>query len=453
VSEARKLGVWDGISVVVGIVVGVSLFKVPAAVFGSVTTAWEGLGVWALGGLLSAVGALCYAELASSNPESGGDYVYLSKAYGRPVGFLFGWAQLAGILTGSIGAMAFVFAEYAEVFGIGIGRAALAVAVVVALTIPNLLGVDLGRRVQNTLTLVKVAGIACILAAGFLTSGEAEPVGLEASHVDFGFALILVLYAYGGWNDAAFVVAELREPQRDAPRVLLAGTLLITLLYLAVNGAYLAALGFGGLRAVDAPAAAVMGAATGDLGERAMGALVLVSALGAVQGLLFTGSRIYARLGRDHALFSGLAQWHPRYGTPIRALVLQSAFTVVWVVAVGTERGRAALDGVAVAVGQSPFPWDRFGGGFETLVAATAPLFWAFFLASGVALFVLRWREPDTPRPFRVPLFPLTPLVFCGSCLYMLDASLSYAGGLVFVGLAPVALGLLFYRPAARPEA
>jgi amino acid transporter len=429
VSEARKLGVWDGISVVVGIVVGVSLFKVPAAVFGSVTTAWEGLGVWALGGLLSAVGALCYAELASSNPESGGDYVYLSKAYGRPVGFLFGWAQLAGILTGSIGAMAFVFAEYAEVFGVGIGRAALAVAVVVALTIPNLLGVDFGRRVQNTLTLVKVAD------------------------VDFGFALILVLYAYGGWNDAAFVVAELREPQRDAPRVLLAGTLLITLLYLAVNGAYLAALGFGGLRAVDAPAAAVMGAATGDLGERAMGALVLVSALGAVQGLLFTGSRIYARLGRDHALFSGLAQWHPRYGTPIRALVLQSAFTVVWVVAVGTERGRAALDGVAVAVGQSPFPWDRFGGGFETLVAATAPLFWAFFLASGVALFVLRWREPDTPRPFRVPLFPLTPLVFCGSCLYMLDASLSYAGGLVFVGLAPVALGLLFYRPAARPEA
>lgn len=184
----------------------------------------------------------------------------------------------------------------------------------------------------------------------------------------------------------------------------------------------------------------------------------MVSALGAVQGLLFTGSRIYAGVGRDHALFARLAGWHPRLGTPVFALLAQSGVTLAWILAVGTARGRAGLDAAASALALPALPWERFGGGFDTLVAGTAPVFWLFFLGTGLALPVLRWREPDAPRPFRVPLFPLPPLLFCASCLYMLHASIAYAGALSAVGLVPLALGLPMYLasrhgPAAREDA
>jgi len=195
----RTLGTWDGVSVVIGIVVGVSLFKVPALVFGAVAGPWLGLGIWVLGGALSLIGALCYAELASAYPRSGGDYVYLSRAYGPWVGFLFGWAQLVAVLTGSIGAMAYVFADYAvELWG---GSAApLAAAAVVALTALNLLGVAWGAPAQNALTLAKVVGLGGVLAAGLLAAGEPRAPAAAASGGSggFGFAMVLVLYAYGG---------------------------------------------------------------------------------------------------------------------------------------------------------------------------------------------------------------------------------------------------------------
>lgn len=456
-AEARRvLGVWDGVSVIVGIVVGVSLFRVPGPIFASVGSAWQGLALWALGGLLSLVGALTYAELATSYPRSGGDYVYLTRAFGPAVGFLFGWAQLVAILTGSIGAMAYVFADYARVWWPGSSSAALAAAVVVGLTLPNLLGVGVGRRVQNLLTLVKIAGIAGILVAALYA--PAPEAGLEIGDDlgGLGFALILVLYAYGGWNDAAFVAAEVRDPGRNVPRVLLWGTASIVLLYLLVNAAYLAALGFAGLRASRAPAAAVLGTVAGTWGERGMSALVMVSALGAIQGLLFTGSRIYASVGRDHGVFRALARWHPRFLTPTRALLAQSAMTLAWIAGVGTAGGRAAIDTALGALAIPGLPWSRFGAGFDTLVAGTAPVFWLFFLGTGVSLFALRRRDPDLARPFRVPLYPWTPLVFCASCLYMLYASLDYARGLAAVGLVPLLLGLPLFllsrRRAGQPD-
>ena len=361
------------------------------------------------------------------------------------------------ILTGSIGAMAYVFADYARVLWPGIDGAAWAAAVVVTLTLPNLLGVEPGRRVQNALTALKLLGLAALVVAAWRAPAPDPAADPGPRLGGVGLALILVLYAYGGWNDAAFVAAEVREPRRNLPRVLLLGTGGIVLIYLAVNAAYLSALGFAGLRGV-----ACAGGRGGwpwrrdPGGERAMTALVMVSALGAVQGLLFTGSRIYAGAGRDHALFARLARWHPRLGTPVGALLAQSAVTLAWILAVGTCAGRGALDAVASALGLARLPWERFGGGFDTLVAGTAPVFWLFFLGTGVALLVLRRREPDAPRPFRVPLFPLTPLCFCASCLYMLHASVSYAGALSALGLIPLALGLPLYllsRRRAGPRA
>jgi amino acid transporter len=182
-----------------------------------------------------------------------------------------------------------------------------------------------------------------------------------------------------------------------------------------------------------------------------MSALVMVSALGAIQGLLFTGSRIYASLGRDHAVFGALARWHPRFHTPMRALLVQSAFTLAWIGGVGTAVGRGSIDTALGALAIPPLPWERFGGGFDTLVAGTAPVFWLFFLSTGISLLVLRRREPETRRPFSVPLFPWTPLIFCASCLYMLYASLEYARGLAAVGLVPLVLGLPLYLLSRRP--
>lgn len=440
----------DGVSIIIGIVVGVSLFRAPPLIFGAVAGPGWGMLAWTLGGVLALVGALCYAELASAWPRSGGDYVYLSRAYAPWLGFLFGWAQLAAILTGSIGAMAYVFADYAvAAWG---GRAApWAAAAVAALTALNLFGVGVGRRVQNALTGAKVLGLGAVLAAGLLADGVAPPAPAGGGSLDFGFAMILVLYAYGGWNDAAFVAAEVRDPRRNVARVLLLGTGSIVLLYLAVNAAYLAALGFDGLRASSAPAADVLAGALGPWGGRAMSALVMVSSLGAINGLVFTGSRIYASVGADHRAFRALGAWNARLGAPVRALLAQGGVALALVLGVGTEGGRAALDGALAAAGAGGLPWERFGGGFDTLVAATAPVFWLFFLLTGLALPILRRREPDAPRPFRVPLYPLTPIVFCASSAAMLWASLSYAREISLLGLVPLALGLPLVRAGRRP--
>ncbi|HXK23731.1 MAG TPA: amino acid permease [Myxococcota bacterium] len=466
---SARLSLWDGVSVVVGIVVGVSLFKVPASVFGNVDGPWAGLGVWALGGLLSFVGALCYAELTAAWPESGGDYVYLSRAYGSCLGFLFGWAQLVAILTGSIGAMAYVFADYAvALFGVGDSTAIAAVAVV-GVTACNLFGLTWGRRVQNALTLSKLVGLAGVLGVGALAMARGgapahASAPAPAHGGDLGFALVLVLYAYGGWSNAAFVASEVRDPHRNVPRVLLLGTGAVAALYLLVNAAYLGALGFDGLRAASAPAADVLAHGLGQAAGHGMSVLVMISALGAIQGMVFTGARVYARTGRDHPAFRSLSRWSPRAGVPARALCAQAAASLLWIGAVGTPRGRDGLDSALAAAGLPGMPWQRFGGGFDTLVAGTAPAFWLFMIATGAALFALRRREPAAPRPFRVPGYPLTPLVFCASSLFMLEAALRYAGSLAWVGLLPLALGVPLYlatrsrvtdrrRESPRPDA
>lgn len=452
----RRLGTWDAISIIVGIVVGVSIFKAPALVFSNVTSPWTGLSVWALGGLLSLVGALCYAELATTYPRIGGDYVYLSRAYGSWAGFLFGWAQLVAILTGSIGAMAYVFADYA----VGLAGASLESAVwwaagaTLLLTALNLLGVVFGKTTQNLLTIAKVVGLGGVLAAALFTGGGHEFTGGHSIQgPGFGLAMILVLYAYGGWNDASFVAAEVRDPQRNIPRALLGGVGIILLLYLLINGAYLWSLGFDGVRASGTPAADVLHAALGEWGSRGMSLLVMVSALGAINGLIFTGSRIFAGMGADYRLFAVLGRWHPRIGSPVMSLVAQCAVALLLIVAVGTPTGRDTIDRAMQLCRLRALPWERYGGGFDTLVAATAPVFWLFFLMTGVSLFLLRWLDRQTPRVFRVPLYPLEPLVFCGMCGWMLYSSILYARELALVGLVPLALGGPLYCIAGRRSA
>ncbi len=293
-----RLGLWDAVSIIVGIVIGSSIYETPPTIFQNVSGPWAALGVWFLCGVLSLVGALCYAELATTYPHSGGDYVYLTRAFGPRTGFLFGWSQLAVVLPGSIAAMAFIFGNYAaNLFDIGeasrVECATLAgAAAVIALAILNGAGVVFGKGVQNLLVATKVLGLGGIIVMGLMhqTSG-AWQVSAPDEHAPapvLGTAVILVLYAYGGWNDAALVAADVRR-RGDITRSLVIGTLGITLVYLAVNAAYILGLGFDNARQYRPTIASdLMRLGLGEPGARAMNVLVMISALGAINGLLFT---------------------------------------------------------------------------------------------------------------------------------------------------------------------
>jgi amino acid transporter len=452
-SGQARLGLGDTVSLILGIVIGTSIFRSPPLIMGNVSGPWAGLGVWALGGGLALIGALCYAELASTYPRSGGDYVYLSRAFGPWAGFLFGWSRLSVVVTANIGAMAFVFADYAlDLWQLprewGFWFAAGAVAVLTAM---NLFGVQSGKWTQNVLTVLKVVGLGGVVLAGFCWSRpDAWVVEQPVAEPNFGLAMILVLYAYGGWNDAACVAADLRN-RRDIARALIAGTAGVLVIYLVLNAAYVLGLGFEGVRHSKAAVAArVLERPLGPWAAHAMSVLVMVSALGAINAMIFTGSRVYASLGAEHSLFACLGRWHPRFGSPHWALLTQALLSLLMISAVGTPQGCEAIDWLLTSCGLSRLPWEKYEGGFNTLVAGTAPVFWVFFLLTGLSLFALRERDPETHRPFSVPFFPVLPLVFCGTCFYMLHAALSYAENLALLGFVPLLLGLPLYLISRR---
>ncbi|NUP05669.1 MAG: amino acid permease [Polyangiaceae bacterium] len=447
------LGLWDAISIIVGIVIGAGIYETAPRVLANASGPGEALAIWAVGGALSLVGACCYAELASAYPRSGGDYVYLSRAFGPSVGFLFGWAQLAVLLTGSIGMMAYVFADYAaSILPIGeLGVTLFAAGAVAALTALNVAGTAAGKRTQNLLSVLKLLGLASIVVVGFVAAGQprAHAAPSAVSGASLGLAMIFTLYTFGGWNDAAFVAAEVREPRKNLPRALVLGTLLITVVYLAVNGAIIAGLGFDRARASDAVAADLVATVLGRGGASIMAVVVMISALGAVNGLIFTGARVYASVGADYSALSWLGRHSGRSGSPIASLTIQLAITLVMMAIVGTAGGRGAIDSAIRGVGLTAPEWTGHGG-FDTLLRCTAPVFWGFFLLTSLSLFVLRRKDPDRPRPFRVPLYPVLPLVFTGTCAFMLVSAIEYAGALTLVGLVPLVAGVFVYLTSKR---
>lgn len=449
-----RLGLWDTVSMIIGIVIGAGIYETAPLVFQNVSGPGMALAVWAGGGVLTLVGALCYAELASTYPRSGGDYVYLTRAYGPWAGFLFGWAQLAVLMTGSIGMMAYIFAHYAVQLWSLPGQAEFlfAVAAVLVLSVLNLLGLTFGKRTQNALTTLKIVGIAAILVAGLFggTPAAATPASAPLASGSLGLALILVLYTYGGWNDAAFVTAEVHNNGRNIVRALVLGTGLIALIYLLVNVAYIFGLGFSRARVSNAIAADLLAQPLGAFGGKVMCLLVMISALGAINGMIYTGSRVYSTLGEDYALLRPLARRHQQTQAPVYSLLWQAAITVGLIFVVGTAPGRQFLSNASVSLGLPRLDWQGYGG-FGTLLRATAPVFWFLFLLTGASLFVLRWRDPSRTRPFSVPLYPLLPLIFCATCAWMLYSAVIYAGQLIVLALVPVAAGILVYAWARRP--
>src|SRR5712671_4331047 len=402
------LTLFDTVTMIVGIVIGVGIFKSPSIVAGNVGSEAAFIGLWCAGGVFSLIGALCYAELGSSHPNAGGEYYFLSKAYGGWLGFLFAWSRMMVIQTGAIAAIAFVFGDYASTLlplG-GKSSAIYAAAAIIGITALNAAGTRQSKLLQNALTVVLGLAILAVVAVGF-TAPSAPAVTAHAANGGLGFtgvALIFVLLTYGGWNEAAYLTAEMRDTGRNIARALVIGVVVITVLYLLLNLAYMRVLGLGGMQASNAVASDLMKATWGDRGAWLLGIAVVSAALSTLNATVFTGARTNYALGRDFVIFRALGRWNDNAFAPVTALVTQGAISVALV-------GLASL---------TP-------DGFQTMVAYTAPAFWLFFLLTGVSLFFLRRKPTPNPKAFRVPLYPVTPMLFVAGCAFMLYSSFDYA--------------------------
>ena len=453
-----QLGVWDSVSIIIGIVIGVGIHETAPTIFNNAGGPWTAMMCWVAGGVLSLLGALCYAELASAYPRSGGEYHYLTRAYGRFAGFLFGWSQLAIVRTGNVGMMAFIFAEYAgNLWGLShAGKVTAAIAAPLTLSALNILGIVIGTRIQNALTILKLAGFSAIIISGLFwgTGGEgADAAALSQAprEISLGFAMLMVMFTYGGWNDAALVTGEIRESRRNIVRSLILGVTIITAVYLLVNVAYLKALGYDAARQSDGIAANALKLAFGPWGYKLMSVIVMISALGAVNGIIFTGARIYATMGEDHRFFAWLARWHPRLGTPVWSFAAESAITVALILLLGTETGRSLIDRSLDVFHFAAIAWQPRP--FGNLLQWAAPFFWLFFLMTVTSLFILRRKDPDRERPFRAPFYPFTPLVFCAAAAWCLYCSIDYAGKLLILGAIPTLIGAGIYLFSRQPNA
>ena len=433
----RTIGLLEAIALIVGVVIGAGIFKAPSMVAGMTgNTAWM-FGAWALGGVMSLIGALCYAELSTAYSNAGGDYHFLHRAYGRSVSFLFAWARFSVISTGSIALLAFVFGDYMnQLLPLHTvwSPAFYAGAVIIALSVINIYGIKTGLSTQALLTIVETAGLLLIVVAALavINHSNAPATSAQASLASptlasFGLAMVFVLLTYGGWNEAAYISAELKDLQRNMVKALVSSILLISMLYLLVTWAYWKGMGISGMAQSQAIAADLLRLAFGPTGEKIVSALISIAALTSINATMIVGARSSYAAGRDWPVLAKLGVWDERRGTPANALRIQCI---------------AAL--ILVLLGS----WS--GSGFKTMVEFTAPVFWLFFLLSGISLFVLRIREPQTERPFKVPLFPLLPLLFCAMCAYMLWASLSYVysqslGGwnAAWIGVGVLAIGLV----------
>ncbi len=396
----RRLGLWDAVSLVVGVVVGAGIFLTPGVVAGHVPSPAGMAGVWLLTGLFTLTGALAFAELGAMLPASGGQYVFLREAYGPLVGFLCGWAFLVVIWSGTLAALAVAFASsLSHLVPLSpTGEAIATAGTIAALTALNYRGLRLGARVQNLLTAGKLALLAILIGAAWWRGpgGPAGPAG-DWSWRGLMLAVAACSWTYDGWQALSFVSGEIRRPARNLPLALLGGLALVTFVYVFANAAFSPLLraaadsGSGGSLLV---AAAPL---FGPAGQSVVAVAVLLSIAGALNGGILACSRIYFAQARDGLFFSRFGQIHPRFRTPAFSLVLQG----IWA-------GVLALSGT-----------------FETLLTYTMFGNWIFTALAAAAVVVLRRKRPEQERPYRTWGYPVTPLLYCALAAVLVAGSIA----------------------------
>ena len=424
--------------VAVAMVVGAGIFRSPSEIAANAGSAVWMFTAWIAGGAISLVGALCYAELAAAFPSAGGDYHFLKTAYGRDIAFLFAWARFAVINTGSIALLGFVLGDYTNsVFSLGErGASIYALLAIAAMTLFNLTGLYTGASADYTMTGLEVGGLLLVFASGVaMVINTAPPLVPDVAATPgmpgtFGLALLFVMFAFMGWNEVATMSAEVRDPNRGMVRALVLSILTITVLYLLANWAMWRGLGIAGLARSNTPAADVIRLAFGEHAGLLTAVAIAMATITSINATIVVGARTTYAAAADWPLLQRIGRWDASRGIPTRAILVQSALAVVLVV-FGT--------------------WTREG--FTTMVDYSSPVFWLFLTLSGVAVIVLRRTHPNVPRPFRVPFYPVLPVLFCCASLFVLWSSIEYVRLGAMVGLAVLAVGgvlLLFMRYRAR---
>jgi APA family basic amino acid/polyamine antiporter len=430
----RSIGLVHATAMVVGTIIGASIFVQPSEITGRVPSIAGIFLVWALSGVLTLFGALVCAELASAFPESGGVYVFLRRAFSPWLGFLWGWAMFWSMHSGIIAAIAVVFARYVAFFvPLGdTGIRVVAIAAVMALSAVNYLGVAHGSRVQALFTIGKVLAIAVLIAGGFLFGSSAgahfaAEQGLEWWAIparDYALALIAGLFTFGGWHMVTYSAEETVNPRRTIPLALLIGVLVVTICYIALNAAYLYVLPLERVAASTRIAADAASVLVGPWGAAAMSALVVFSTFGALNGIILAGPRVYFAMARDGLLFRWVAGIHPRFETPHRAIALQAVWSSV-LVATGTYRQ------------------------LFTRVIYTE---WIFFGLMAIGLFLLRRRAGYAPD-YRTWGYPFAPAVFAVASFVIVANQIATDPVESATGLLLVVLGLPIYAIWLRKPA
>ena len=406
----RLLHPLSAVALIVGIVIGAGIFKTPSLVASISGDAGWALVLWLAGAMISIVGALCYAELCTAYPNAGGDYHFLHRAFGRNISFIYGWSRATIINTGSIALLAFVFGDYmSTLVNLGTYSSAIwALLIVLILTAVNLAGIHASSRMQTWLTITEVIGLLAVVAAGFWVdapaSGAIQWFAQAPAPTQWGLCLVFVLLTFGGWNEAAYISAELKGGPRTIVWVILASMVALTVIYLLVNTALLLGLGLSGLSQSKTAAGDLLGLAFGPWAQKALGLFVAIAALTSINATMFVGARTNFAVGSDWKALRKLGQWQLDIGSPKQALLLQAVISI-GLIALGTQEA----------------------DGFSAMVEFTAPVFWGFLFLVGLALLQLRQTDPDTTRPFKVPLYPLLPLIFCAVCAWLTYSSVTYA--------------------------
>lgn len=429
-SELRRdLTLFDTVNIVIGTIIGSGIFLVPAEIARAVHTPGWMLAVWVIGGILTLLGALSLAELGAAMPDAGGIYTFITRAFGRLPGFLCGWMLFTVATSGSIATLGAAFPIYLGGFvPLTPTTAKIAgVLAIVLLTWVNVIGVKNGARVGNVLTALKVGGLVIMVLVIFLLPGpSAEPAALAPPPLPtgpvplaaFGIALVAVLWAYEGWHDVSFAAGEIHEPQKNFPRGIIGGVSIVVGLYLLANLAYLKVLTPAEIAASDRVALVAMTRVTGEWGGKLLTAAILCSILGAMNALILAGPRAYYQMAKDGLFIERVSRVHPKWRTPVEALVFQGLWSAFLVLIIG---GFSQL-----------FTYVIFGG-------------WIFYALAVLSVMVLRKKEPDLVRPFRVPGYPLVPILFALTAFAIVVNTLVETPRESLFGLAFIGLGIPIY--------
>jgi APA family basic amino acid/polyamine antiporter len=426
----RRLGLWSSIGLVIGITIGGGIFRTPASIASRVPDPMWMLSVWVIGGLIVLCGALAFAELAASMPETGGMYVYLREGWGRPYAFLYGWAQLVLIRAAALGGISSVFGEY-FLRSIGIDPSLhpmwadyLAAGAIAFAAITNIIGVQFGALLAGLSTIAKFGALSFLVLAAFVLGGDAggswthlASTGAPVQAGLFGLSLISVMWAYDGFADLTFASGEVKNPQRNLPRAIIIGTLMIIAIYLSANLAYLYINPIEKVQTSRLIAADTMVALFGQIGVAVISVVVMISTFGSLMGSMVASPRIFFAMADDRLFFKQIAAVHPTFRTPWVAITL------------------AGVLGVAMVMTQT----------FEQLTDTFVLAMWPFYGLSVAAIYRLRRSHPHLSRPYKVIGYPVVPAVFIATSFYLVINALITDPKWTSITFAVVLAGLPIY--------